>query len=401
MPIDPEDSEILEGLPTEHVTVEAQRRRGLLFLGMAVAGAQLTMAIQMGLNANFLKGVLGISGFQFGMLEAVRESCGVVAFGILAILAGIAEPFIGAAMLMLLAVGIGSYFAAPSYLWILLLSLVWSQGLHCWMPLPNSMTLAMAEPGRAGHRLGQIQAAGSAGYGGGLIAALLLTLAGISMRPMYLLAGTAAALAAAACLGIPRQIKAPGPRLVFRRRYGLYYTLCFLEGWRKQISISFAGFLLVEQYHAKLQTILLLMTTVQVIGYLASPRVGRLVDRIGERPILLFYYFCLTVLFVGYALIRTPHVLYGIFILDNSFFVFGVALTTYVNRIAPKTEHTPTLSMGVAMNHVAAVAMPFVGGLMWKYIGFKWAFLTGAATAAVSVLAALRLPRSLKISGIR
>ena len=393
MPLDLDDSGILEGLPTAHVRAAAQRRRGLLFLGMAVAGAQLTMAIQMGLNANFLKGELGISGFQFGMLEAVRESCGVIAFGILAILAGIAEPLIGTAMLMLLAVGIGSYYVAPSYLWILLLSLVWSQGLHCWMPLPSSMTLAMAEPGRAGHRLGQIQAAGSAGYGGGLIVGLLLTLAGVPMRPMYLLAGAAATVAAAACLRIPRQIKAPGPRLVFRRRYGLYYVLCLLEGWRKQISISFAGFMLVEQYHTPLQVILLLMAIVQVIGYTASPRVGRLVDRIGERPVLLFYYSCLTVLFVGYAVVRTPFLLYGIFILDNAFFVFTMALTTYVNRIAPKREHTPTLSMGVAMNHVAVVAMPFVGGLLWKYAGFQWAFLTGAATAAVSIMAALRLPQ--------
>ena len=35
-------------------------------------------------------------------------------------------------------------------------------------------------------------------------------------------------------------------------------------------------------------------------------------------------------------------------------------MTTYVNRIAPRSEHTPTLSMGVAANHVAAVTMPLV-----------------------------------------
>ena len=393
MPLDRDDSEILEGLPTPHVRAKAQRRRGLLFLGLAVAGTQLTMAIQMGLNANFLKGELGISGFQFGMIEATRESCGVVAFGILAVLAGIAEPLIGTAMLLLLAAGIGSYYFAQSYIFVLLLSLVWSQGLHVWMPLPNSMTLAMAEKGRAGFRLGQIQGAGSAGYGFGLIAALLLTLVGVPMRPMYLLAGAAAVLAATSCLAIPRQIKAPGPRLVFRRRYGLYYVLCLLEGWRKQISISFAGFLLVEQYKAKVQTILLLMAIVQVIGYLASPHVGRMIDRIGERRILLFYYSCLALFFVGYALVRTPYVLYGVFIIDSSFFVFAMALTTYVNRIAPKSEHTPTLSMGVAMNHVAAVAMPLVGGILWRYLGYQWAFLTGSATAALSILAASRLPR--------
>jgi hypothetical protein len=43
---------------------------------------------------------------------------------------------------------------------------------------------------------------------------------------------------------------------------------------------------------------------------------------------------------------------YAIFVLDGAFFVFAVGLTTYVSRIAPASEHTPTLSMGVAMNHV-------------------------------------------------
>jgi len=73
--------------------------------------------------------------------------------------------------------------------------------------------------------------------------------------------------------------------------------------------------------------------------------------------------------------------------------VFAMALTTYVNRIAPPREHTPTLSMGVAMNHVAAVVMPFAGGLAWRYVGYELTFLIGAAAAAVSVLVALRIPR--------
>ncbi len=393
MPIDPEDSAILDGLPVEHVRAAAARRRGLFFLGAAVAGASLTLAFQMGLNANFLKGELGVTGFQFGMLEAARETCGVLAFAVLALLAGFAEPLIGAAMLTLFAAGLGLYYFAQNYLWVLLLGVVWSLGLHCWMPLPNSMTLALAEKGRAGFRLGQIQAAGAAGFGAGLVIALILTLARVPMRPMYLLAAATAVSAALACLGVPRQIKSPGPRLVFRRKYALYYVLCFLEGWRKQMSISFAGFLLVEQFGTPLKTLLLLMIIVQIIGYSISPTVGRLIDRMGERRILLFYYFCLSLFFVGYAAVKNPYLLYLLFVLDNSFFVFTMSLTTYVNRIAPQREHTATLSMGVATNHVAAVAMPFVSGFLWKYCGYQWAFLLGATAAALSIPAALRIPR--------
>ena len=69
-----------------------------------------------------------------------------------------------------------------------------------------------------------------------------------------------------------------------------------------------------------------------------------------------------------------------------------MALTTYVSRIAPASERTPTLSMGVAMNHVAAVAMPFLGGLLWNSLGYRWAFLIGIPAAAASILIVLRLP---------
>ena len=98
--------------------------------------------------------------------------------------------------------------------------------------------------------------------------------------------------------------------------------------------------------------------------------------------------------FLGYAFIPSRPVLWGLFILDNALFALGMAMTTYVRKIAPTSEHTPTLSMGVAMNHVAAVVVPLGGAFLWRYAGFRSAFLVGSAIAFVGVLVASRLPRS-------
>jgi predicted MFS family arabinose efflux permease len=370
---------------------EAVRRRGLLFIRLASAGVGFALVLQMTLNSNFLVGEIHATGLQVGFMEAVRESCGIIAFALLALLAGIAEPLIGSIVLLLVWLGLSAYAFTPSYGSVMLMSVVWSQGLHLWMPLPNSMTLALAEPGRAGARLGQVQAAHSLGSWIGLALAFALTLAGVRIRPLYLFAGGAACLAAAACLGIPRRIRTPGPSLVFRRRYLTYYALNFLEGWRKQVSLCFAGFLLVKNYRVRLLDMIVLWALIQSATYFASPAVGRLIDRAGEKRVLTIYYAAMILAFIGYAFVPNLYILYSIFVIDGAFFTFATALTTYVNRIAPPGEHTPTLSMGVAMNHIAAVVMPFVGGILWNTLGYRWSFMIGIPAAMASIVIVRRL----------
>ena len=283
---------------------DAERRRGRLFLSLAAAFVGFAIVLQMSLNNNFLVGEIGVSGRQAGFLEAVRESCGIVAFGILALLAGLGEPLVATIVLLLVWLGLSAYAFAPTYGWVMAMSVVWSQGLHLWMPLPGSMALALAEPGRAGHRLGQVGAAGALGSAAGLVLALALTLLGVKIRPLYLVGGGAALLASLACFGIPRVIRTPKQKLVYRRRYLTYYVLNFLEGWRKQITNAFAGFLLVRVHGASLPEMIALWTAIQAIGYLSSPRVGRIIDRVGERRVLFFYYGTVTVLVLCYAFVR-------------------------------------------------------------------------------------------------
>ena len=372
---------------------ERDRRQGLFFVACASACVGVALSLQMGLNNNFLVGEIGISGFQAGLLEAVRESCGIAALGVFVLVAGLTEPVIGTLSLALIMAGLGSYSLAPTYGIVMLLGVTWSMGFHVWAPLPNSMTLALAEPGRAGARLGQVGAAGALGSAVGLGIAIGLTFLGVRIRPLYVVAGGAALLAAAACMGIPRRIKAPGPSFIVRRRYARYYALNFLEGWRKQIAIAFGGFLLVKVHGAGLIDILVLSAIIQGIGYVSAPRVGRLIDRVGERKVLVFYYSFVTLMFLGYAFLRGKYILYAVFVLDNATFVFNTGLTTYVNAIAPRSEHRPTLSMGVAANHVASVAMPFLGGILWATLGYQWAFLVGIPAAAASIAIVLGMPR--------
>ena len=61
-------------------------------------------------------------------------------------------------------------------------------------------------------------------------------------------------------------------------------------------------------------------------------------------------------------------------------------MTTYLNKIAPKSDLKPTLAMGVTMNHIAAVGAPLVGGLIWMKLGYEIIFLSGGAIAFITLI---------------
>ena len=160
------------------------------------------MATQMGLNENFLVEEMEVGGLQRGLLETFRETCGITALGVLVMLAGLVEPLVAAVVLLLFAVGLGACNWVPhaDYFWLVVTSLVWSQGLHVWMPPPGSMTMGLAEPGQVGRRMGQVMSAGALGTGVGLAGAWLATHYGVPICPLYVVGGAAGLLAAAACV---------------------------------------------------------------------------------------------------------------------------------------------------------------------------------------------------------
>jgi predicted MFS family arabinose efflux permease len=175
-------------------------------------------------------------------------------------------------------------------------------------------------------------------------------------------------------------------RFLLHRRYTVYYLLIFLQGARKQLFLMFAVWLLVKGHGVHREMILTLMIINQVLALLTAPTMGRIVDRFGERSTLTVSYVALTAIMCGYAFIQQTSLLYGLYVLDSLLFVGGIALTTYLNKIAPKEDIRPTLTMGVTMNHIPSVLVPLVGGLLWEHVGATTVFLMGGAFALTSLI---------------
>ena len=341
---------------------------------------------------NFATEVLKIQPQQIGIVESIRETPGFLCVLVAALSMQVAEPVVASLAFVLMVIGMGAYAWIGSVHSLMLWSFVWSIGLHTWMPLQSSMVMNLAREGQKGKRLGQTACVGSVGAVSGMLTVMIF--GGALTYPKWFLLGSAAmAIAAVAMFAVRRDIGHPDkPRFVWKRRYRLYYGLTFLEGCRKQVFFTFALYALTKVYHTHLRTIALLMVVNGVVNIFGAPRVGRLIDRIGERKILLVSYAALILVFIGYAQIRHAHVLYILYCLDNLFYLSTTCLTTYLQKIADPEDVMPSLSLGVTLNHTAAVSVPLIGGLLWASLGYPVTFLGGAVVVAISLSLAARVP---------
>jgi hypothetical protein len=93
----------------------------------------------------------------------------------------------------------------------------------------------------------------------------------------------------------------------------------------------------------------------------------------------------------GFTVINNVWVLVFLLLIIKLIVALGVALSTYVYRIAPSEELTPTLSAGISINHVTSVGMPIIAGLLLPIIKYEGVFLATAGLIILSIPFALAM----------
>jgi hypothetical protein len=72
--------------------------------------------------------------------------------------------------------------------------------------------------------------------------------------------------------------------------------------------------------------------------------------------------------------------------------VVEMARSTYVKKIAITPEDvTPTLSAGTSFDHVIAMTVPFVGGILWTSFGYKYVFIVAAFIACINLFLSTKI----------
>ncbi|MGE5560230.1 MAG: MFS transporter [Chloroflexota bacterium] len=377
---------------------ELERQKALRnkqFLVIALCGLlfQIAMTLQSGVQMNFYSQHLGLNGEQVGWISSIREIPGLLSMVLAMVAVFFTEGVMSALCAVLLGIGIFLFAPASNLTSLIIPTTVMSIGFHLFSPVQSSMILRTAGPGQRATRMGQLNSINAAGA---VISAFLVWLLfpRIQYKGIFYVAAGIAFVAAGVIYFARREGKANLRKsIVFKWKYIQYYLLTLLGGSRRHINQTFAALLMVERFGCTPATIATLMVIANILAILTRPVVGGIIDRLGEGKALTFSYSVITVLFVGYAFAPQLWMVYALFIIDNLFLGFEMAITTFLDKIAPREDVQPSLQMGQTINHIAGVSVPVFGGVIWKAWGPAATFLLGAAICGLSLLQAARVPR--------
>ncbi|MBC3766076.1 MFS transporter [Neptunicella marina] len=366
------------------------------FLLLAMAFVMpLTFSVWNALLNNFVIEKAQFSGAEIGMLQSLREIPGFLAFTAVFVLLVMKEQTLALVSLAILSVGVAITGWFPFELGLYCTTVLMSVGFHYFETINQSLTLQWLSKEQSAHFMGkQLAVKGFASLlAYGLIWVLMEWFA-VSYNTVYMLAGGAGLLICVFLwLAFP-QFKQPSTqnkKLILRKRYWLYYGLTFFSGARRQIFVVFAAFMMVEKFHYSVGDISLLFMINYVFNLLFAPSIGKWIARIGERNALVFEYIGLALLFSGYALVENAHIAGALYVIDHLFFAMAIAMKTYLQKIADPKDIAATSGVSFTINHIAAVIIPALLGIVWL-TSPALVFFIGTGFTLCSLLLALNIP---------
>ena len=375
-------------------------RRPIFLLFIMAMGMPIAFNVWSALLNNFVIEVADFDGSDIGLLHTIREIPGFLAVGVILLFYLFKEQTL--ALISLATLGIATAVTAyfPTMSGLLIVTLISSFGFHYFATINQSLQLQWLPKDRAPQVLGWLMGAGSLTT---LLAYLAIIVGwkkfGFSFDFLYLSSGGLTAAIAIICLIVFPTFKTETrqlTKLVIRRRYWLYYTFEFLSGARRQIFVVFAAFMMVEKFEFEVHQVTALFLINLVINIFAAPFLGYFIAKFGERRALLIEYFGLVCVFLAYSGIYIFDwgviVAAILFVLDHLFFGLGMAVHTYFQKISSPEDIAPTAAVSLTINHVAAVFLPVLFGLLWL-VSPAMVFLAAAFLAFLSFLLALLVPR--------
>jgi MFS family permease len=373
-----------------------------LFITLAIASFFMSFGFNVwrAIFNNFAVEEIGVTATQIGLIQSLREVPGLLGFTLGFVVLWLSEMRVLGLSVLLMGLGIALTGWANGLGLLILGSMVMSFGFHWFYPSNSSVVLMGVDKQDAPKILGFLRSVSStAAVVGTAVVAIFVI--GLEFGPISIpgwgyrttLWVTGAVVIAGSFLvlrngfGAGKGVQREKRKVVFRREYWLYYTLTFLMGIRRHIFTTFAIFMLVSVYEIPVSWTATLLLVNNLVSIFSSAGLGFLVARFGERKVLTVNFLGLIGVFLGYANATFLPLLFFLFILDHVFFGFNLAIESYFQKIAFSPEEiTSNLGMAQTINHVSALVVPVLGGILWEQVSPSAPFIVGVIVAALSLI---------------
>jgi len=352
----------------------------------------LSYGLYKGMLDNFLAEIVGMGEMDRGVTEFFREIPGVLLVLVLAafyMFSAEALYKIGAVIML---VGMGMHALLPPTKVLAVLAIcVYSFGEHVQLGMKNTLSLKYAKPGCGGAALG----AQNSVYQIGTLAGYLLIVAVFSLlagrepyTAFFTLAAVLAGISMVFSFGISgkSETDATKRRFYFHRKYYKYYMLEMFYGARKQVFFTFGPYVLILFYGASAAMISLLFAVSAIACFLASPLVGRIIDRVGYKVVMVSDTLILVIVcfFYGFAHHLFPTKVAFVvccinYVLDSVISLAAMASNLYVQDLSDNADEVKaTISTGVSINHLITIFIALFGGWIWQALGIELLFILSA-----------------------
>ena len=345
-----------------------------------------------GMLDNYLAEVVHMGEMDRGVTEFFRELPGIALVFILAAFYTLSAETLYKAGAVIMLCGMGMQAVLPpEKVFVTLAICIYSLGEHIQLGMKSSLTMSYAREGRGGVALGVQSSVSQIGTLVGYLAIVLVFSVISGDQPYQLFFGIAAVLAAVSAVFSMRmsgrsEADATKRRFYFHRKYTKYYMLEMFYGARKQVFLTFGPYLLILFYGADAAMISLLFAISAIACFFASPVVGRIIDKLGYKVVMVADTLILVIVCVAYGFAHHVFpkdvafiICCAMYILDAVISLASMASNVYVKDLADNPEEVKaTISTGVSINHVITIFIALFGGWIWETLGIETLFIASA-----------------------
>ena len=352
----------------------------------------LSYGLYKGMLDNFLAEVVHMGEMDRGITEFFRELPGIALVFILAAFYMFSAERLYKIGALIMLVGMAMHAALPPTKVLATLAIcTYSLGEHIQLGMKSTLSLQYAREGKGGAAQGLQSSVNQVGTLAGYLVIVLAFSLVQGAQPYGVFFAVAAALAG---LSFLCTLKITGKsetdkskrRFYFHKKYTKYYMLEMFYGARKQVFLTFGPYVLILHYGADAATVSLLFAVSAVACFLAAPLVGKIIDRVGYKTVMVADTLVLVIvcMFYGFAHRVFPMDVAFIvccvnYVLDAVISLASMASNNYVQELSESQDETKaTISTGLSINHVITVFIALFGGWIWQTLGIETLFICSA-----------------------